>query len=87
MWWRKTMQPFYYAGLESAQRNAMMEFAGDDGLESCVTCRRLKGQRHRLKDWKRKQLRPQVDTSSFECGGWRCEHKLIPVAGKATGKF
>lgn len=87
MWFRKSIMPFYYAGLESAQKNMMMEFAGDDGEESCGTCKRLKGQRHRLKDWTRKALRPQIDTHNFICGGWKCEHKLIPTTGKAQGKF
>jgi hypothetical protein len=87
MWWNKTIQPFYYAGYNSAQQNAMMEFTGDDGEESCVTCKRLKGQRHRLKDWKRKQMIPQVHTASYQCGGWKCKHKLTPVAGKAQGKW
>lgn len=87
MWFKKAIMPFYYAGYESAKANAMMEFAGDDGEESCSTCKRLKGQRHRLKDWKRKQLRPQVDTENFICGGWKCSHILIPTTGKAQGKW
>ena len=86
-WFRKTIMPFYDAGQLSAAGNRMMEFAGDDGEESCATCKRLKGQRHRHKTWKRKGLRPQVDTDNFDCGGFQCEHKLVPVQAKARGRF
>lgn len=87
MWWRKTVMPAYYDGFESAARNQMMEFVGDDGDESCDDCRRLKGQRHRLKDWKRKRVRPQVDTENYDCGGWECKHTIVPVQGSAYGKW
>jgi hypothetical protein len=49
LWWNKSIKPFYDAGLMSANENEMLEFAGDDGEESCSTCHRLKGQRHRAK--------------------------------------
>lgn len=87
MWWTKSIQPMYNAGLFSANRNGMYEFAGDDGEESCLTCQRLKGQRHRMKDWTRKQLRPGIDTANFQCGGWRCRHLLVKTTERATGRF
>lgn len=86
-WWNKSILPAYYAGFNSAARNQMMEFAGRDGKNSCVTCQRLNGQRHRMKDWTRKKLRPQVDTQNYICGGWECNHRLVPVAAKARGPF
>lgn len=87
MWYRKSVQPFYVEGGVSANGNAMMEFAGNDGNESCKTCKRLKGQRHRYKTWQRKMLIPQVDTENFDCGGWQCEHKLVRVVASARGNF
>lgn len=87
MWYRKSIAPFYHEGRASADGNAMMEFGGSDGLESCTTCTRLKGQRHRYNTWKRKGLIPQVDTDAYECGGFQCEHRLIKVAAKARGSF
>lgn len=87
IWWNRTMQVFYDSGLLSADANGMYEFAGDDGEESCATCTRLKGQRHRLKDWARKGLRPKVDGDQFDCGGFQCEHKLVKVKSTARGKW
>lgn len=87
MWWNKSLRPFYDAGRLSADKNGLYEFAGDDGEESCSTCSRLKGQRHRLKDWVRRQLRPGVDTNSFECKGFQCKHILVKTEGRARGRF
>jgi hypothetical protein len=87
MWWGASIEPSYYAGFESAARNQMMEMAGDDGEESCITCRILKMQRHRLKDWSRKQLIPQTHGENYECKGFNCNHILVPVGGKARGNW
>jgi HK97 family phage portal protein len=87
MWWGKSIQPAYYAGFNSAAGNQMVEFVGDDGEESCETCQKLKGQRHRLKDWTRKALIPQQDGESYICGGWRCAHLLAAAQGKAQGNW
>lgn len=87
MWFRKSIQPQFEAGRTSADKNGMYEFAGDDGAESCATCTRLKGQRHRLRDWARKGLMPGVDTGNYECGGWNCKHVLVRTSERARGKF
>ena len=87
MWFRKSVSPFFDVGRNSADKNGVYEFAGEDGEESCTTCQRLKGQRHRMKDWTRKQLRPGVDTTNFDCGGWNCRHKLARTTERARGKF
>lgn len=87
LWWKKSILVFYNEGLTSANRNQMLEFAGTDGAESCWTCQKLKEQRHRAKDWKRVRLRPGIDTYNFECGGWRCQHILVPVQARARGRF
>ena len=87
MWWNKSIMPFFDAGRASADWNGTYEFAGDDGAESCKTCQRLKGQRHRMKDWTRKQLRPRVDTTAFDCGGWMCKHVLVKTTERAVGKW
>jgi HK97 family phage portal protein len=86
-WYNRTIHPFYDAGLLSANANAMMEFAGDDGAESCNTCQTLKGQRHRLKDWARKQLRPKTDGDRYDCGAFNCHHFLVQVFAKARGNW
>ncbi len=74
--WQKTLDPFYYAGVESADKNGMYTFEGEDGHESCADCKRLKGTSHRMKWWVSNELRPVVDGHNFECGGWRCQHIL-----------
>lgn len=87
MWFNKSIMPMFSTGFNSAAANAMLEFVGDDGEHTCDTCARLKGQRHRSRDWKRKQLRPQIDTTNFVCGGWRCDHHLIRTTERAKGRF
>lgn len=87
LWTRKSLQTIYLAGVASADKNGLYEFAGPDGQESCSTCRALKGQVHRMKDWVKKRFRPQVDTENFECGGWRCEHFLRKTTGRAHGRW
>ena len=87
MWFNKSILPFYDEGRASADKNGTYEFAGEDGAESCKDCQRLKGQRHRMKDWTRKGLRPRVDTSNFECGGWLCKHVLVKTTEAARGKW
>lgn len=74
--WAKTLNEFYYAGMESADRNGMYTFVGDDGKESCSTCQRLKGVTHRMKWWVSNQLRPGVDVDNFECKAYNCQHYL-----------
>lgn len=87
MWYTKSIATFYETGRLSADRNGMYEFVGDDGEESCDTCQRLKDQRHRMKDWTRKKLRPGVDTDNFECRGFNCRHLLKKTTSKARGRF
>lgn len=79
--WMGTSDEFYYAGIESADKNGMYSFEGDDGKESCYDCQRLKGQKHRMSWWVSKELRPGIDHDNFECGGWRCQHYLERVGG------
>lgn len=76
LWGNKTLNDFYYKGIESADKNGIYLFTGEDGDESCKTCQKLKGQTHRMSWYVKNELRPGVDTDSFECGGWQCQHFL-----------
>ncbi len=87
MWWNKSILPAYSEGVVAGKANQMMEFVGKDGEKSCITCRRLKGQRHRAKDWKRKQLWPRKDTDNFVCTGRQCNHNLKPVSARSRGNW
>lgn len=86
-WANKSLQASYYGGLASADANGLYEFVGTDGKESCPQCTTLKGQAHRMKDWAAKQLRPGVDTESFDCGGYQCQHNLQKTSGLASGSW
>lgn len=81
--WKSTTDEFYYAGVQSADKNGMYEFTGDDGKENCATCASLKGQKHRMSWWVSKELRPGVDHDNFDCGTWpdHCMHTLERVGG------
>lgn len=87
MWFNRSIKLFYEAGLLAVAANAMMEFVGHDGNESCITCQTLKGQRHRLKDWARRGLRPGIDGDSYDCGAWKCEHFLRRVFAQQRGNW
>lgn len=86
MWFNKTIEPFYDEGRFSADRNGMYEFGGPSGVESCTTCVRLMGQRHRFKWWVEKRLRPRQDTENYKCGGWQCEHSLFKTSEPSRGR-
>lgn len=86
-WVGKSLEAAYSAGLRFGGEDGMYEFGGRDGMESCSTCRRLKGQRHKYSVWYKARLRPRVDTDNFECGSWQCEHKLIKVSGASRGRL
>jgi len=87
--WVSTLNRFYYDGLASANKNGMYVFTGEDGDDNCDTCRRLKGQVHRMKDWTRKKLRPGIDHENFDCGSWEphCKHVLIKTTVSAQGNW
>lgn len=79
--WISTLNRYYYGGIESADKNGMYEFTGDDGKENCNTCASLKGTKHRMKWWVDHELRPGIDHDNFDCGSWpgSCEHYLEKV--------
>lgn len=54
----------------------MLTFDGKDGVKSCSTCQRLKGQRHRASWWLFHNFVPEPGNEAFECGGWKCLHFL-----------
>lgn len=84
LWWNKSIQPFYQAGLISADKNGLYEWVYGD-TEHCDSCLQLNGQRHRLRDYKRKGLMPQ--SGDLDCGGWNCKCKLVKATGKAKGSW
>lgn len=83
MWWNKSLQPLYFAGLQAADFNGVYEWVYGD-TEHCTDCRRLNGQRHRLKGWKANWM-PQSDR--LDCGGFNCKCTLQKVKGKVRGSY
>jgi hypothetical protein len=79
LWANKSLQGAFYEGVLSADKDGDYEFYGDDGKESCATCRRLQGKVMRMSEWTEKQLRPGLDTENYDCGGWQCRHGLRRV--------
>lgn len=77
--WAQSVNAAGQAAINSAKENEMVEFGGDDGEESCETCSRLKGQRHRRKWFVSKGLVPEIGNENFICKGFRCQHTLIPI--------
>lgn len=86
-WSNKSLMLAYNEGIQSADANGLYLFEGDDGVDGCATCKRLDGQKHRMKDWAARELRPGIDTAIFDCGGWECQHRLVKTTGRASGKW
>lgn len=87
LWVNKSLGDMFEAGRLAANPGRMYRFDGDDGVESCNTCKRLKGQVHSLEDWHKNQLVPKIYTATFDCGGWKCQHKLVPTDEPESGDF
>lgn len=87
LWGRKSLMSAYELGRESADRNGLYEFTGEDGEESCGDCQRLQGQVHRLWEWNERELNPRGMTFKGECGGFRCVHYLDKTTGRPSGSW
>lgn len=80
--WLVAMRDLGSQGRLRAQKNAMLTFTGPDGMESCKTCQKYKGQRHRANWWVSRGLVPSIGNEMFECGGWKCQHYLQSDTGQ-----
>jgi hypothetical protein len=84
MWFNKSINPLYQAGLLSADKNGLYEWVYGD-TEHCADCKTMNGQRHRLKDYARKGIQPKAD--SLACKGFNCACSYVRVSGKARGNW
>lgn len=88
MWFNRSIVPFYEAGKLSADANGLYEWVIGATEESCQTCLKANGQRHRLKHWHRSGILPQSNgTKELECKGFNCKCNLVRVSGKARGRL
>lgn len=76
-----TLDAVYGQGKLRSRKSVMLTFGGPDGKESCKTCQKYKGQRHRARWWVSHDLVPAPGNESFECGGWQCQHTLTDDSG------
>jgi hypothetical protein len=77
----KTLDSVYAQGKLRGKKNIMLTLDGEDGKESCSTCQKYKGQRHRAKWWLSRDLIPGPGNTNYDCNGYNCEHKLFDDYG------
>lgn len=85
LWFNKSIDPFYQAGKLSADANGNYEFVLGSTEEHCDSCLTANGQIHRLKAWHRSGKHPR--SSQLQCGGWRCDCRLVKTAERARGRL
>ena len=77
----RTIKEFYNAAKMRAMKDIPVTFLGDDGAESCADCQKLKGKRHRLSWFVKRNYIPPFGTG-LECHpGGRCQHGLFDDNG------
>lgn len=85
LWVNMSIDPAYYEGLADGNRNQRYLWVYDPTKENCVTCLRLNGQIHRMKDYTSRGLIPR--SRALVCGGWNCGCQLMPTDQPARGRF
>ena len=76
-----TLDGVYGQGKMRGKKSVMLTLDGPDGNESCRTCQRYKGKRHRARWWISHDLVPAPGNDMYECGGWQCQHVLVDDKG------
>lgn len=77
----RTLKEIYNAGRVRAMDDIMVTFDGDDGAESCDTCQKLKGKRHKLSWFVSRNYVPPFGTGLDCHRGGRCQHYLMDSKG------
>lgn len=85
LWFNKSIEPFYQAGLASADGNGIYEWALGSAEEHCPSCLRMNGQKHRLKEYMAKGITPQGNT--LACRGFNCRCTLRRSKGASSGNW
>src|SRR5258706_5046637 len=77
-----TLVSVYNQGKLRAKPNIMLTFGGADGDQNHIcqsingTCVKLMGKRHKASWWLAHDLVPYPGNPNYDCGAWRCRHKL-----------
>lgn len=78
----RTLKEVYNNAMLRAMKDQIVTFTGDDGAESCDTCQKLKGKRHKISWFIARDYVPPYG-SSLECHmGGRCQHGLMNDKGE-----
>lgn len=85
LWVNKSLSAIYHEGIAVADRNGLYEWVLGDTEKRCITCLRLKGQKHRMRDYVRYGLLPK--SGKLVCGGWNCDCHLAKTTGAASGSL
>ena len=76
-----TLKEVYNEAKLRAMNDIMVTFDGDDGEESCETCTSLKGVRHKISWFVKRNYVPPFGIG-LQCGrGGHCQHKLYDDEG------
>lgn len=70
----KTLDGVYNEGRMRGAKDKMLTFGGEDGEESCRTCKKWKGKRHKASFWIKRGLTIYRGNTNFECGCFQCQH-------------
>lgn len=77
----RMLAEIYNQGTLRARDDIMVTFDGDDGEESCETCTKLKGKRHKISWFVKRNYVPPFGVG-LECGrGGHCQHGLFDDQG------
>jgi hypothetical protein len=79
LWVNKSIKGAYNLGMSNANIGKFYMWQLGATREHCKTCLTANGQVHRMRAWKENGILPQ--SSRLECGGWRCDCRLVPVEG------
>ena len=85
LWINKSLNPLYFKGLELANANKRFMWVVNPIKEHCVSCLKLNGQVHRMKDYTRTGLLPQ--SNKLVCGGFDCGCDLKPTDQPVRGRL
>jgi len=80
--WGQSLRDLGNEGKASALKNMMVTWRLGRTEEHCETCVRLNGTRRRVSWFMDRDYRPQMNGAAMDCGGWRCECKLVDDKGK-----
>ena len=79
--YQRTLDSVYNQAVLFGKGNQVLLFDGDDGQESCDTCTKLKGQRHRASWWIAKDCVPPSGGGLDCAAGGHCRHGLFDKDG------